>query len=57
MILVFLGSLERNRPEHKTLNPTSRLLPTKIQFLMRSRAITQIEVNKTLIRNANFFRY
>ena len=36
-------------------HPTSRLLPAKIQFLMGSGTISQIEINEALIRNSNFF--
>ena len=36
-------------------HPTSRLLPAEIQLLMRSGAISQIEINEALIRNAHFF--
>jgi hypothetical protein len=37
--------------------PDPRLLPAKVQFLMRSGAISQIEINEALIRNAYFLRY
>ncbi len=36
-------------------HPTSRLLPDKVQFLMRSGAISQIKINEALVRNTNFF--
>jgi hypothetical protein len=36
-------------------HPTSRLLPAKVQFLMGSGAISQIEINEALIRNAYLF--
>ena len=35
-------------------HPTSRLRPAKVQFLMRSGTISQIEINEALIRNAYF---
>ena len=36
-------------------NADPRLLPAKVQFLMRSGTISQIEINEALIRNAHLF--
>jgi hypothetical protein len=51
-----LGGPGRNRTtDTKKPDPASRLFPAKIQFLMGSGAISQIEINKALIGNAHLF--
>jgi hypothetical protein len=49
------GGPGRNQPGLRMPDPTPRLLPAKVQFLMRSDAISQIEINEALIRNAHLF--
>jgi hypothetical protein len=51
----FLVARGRIEPPLQEVLSFFRLLPAKIQFLIRSGTITQIEVNKTLIRNADLF--
>jgi hypothetical protein len=52
------GGPGRNRTtDTRKPDPASRLLPAKIQFLMRSGAISQIEINEALIGNAHLFGY